>query len=308
MSEALEAVRDELSSWYLSLDPRTQAFLEAIYAQVPTVVVAAVTTGRVSADESAGHATLAALLEADPDSSASPLPYIGSATPLTINPEKLLTSSEPTVSWTDANYGRAIDSYADELAVLGATGEAVYQTRTSSMALGENGQQAVSVQIPRLAEGNYTLRVMHNADGVESQYMAYASRKIGLSSFSEMQFTVELDDANYGRPALPADGPNPGAFGPVDATEEYVPGEAPLADAPLAEDAPADAPAAVGGGSEQYVSVLPSEASEDGGDSYTQSVDGLSGGTSVAPEPEPEPFEQQPYESLADSSESESES
>src|SRR3954453_22550793 len=41
VSDALDALRNELTMWYVSLDPRTRGFFEAAYAEAPEVVVRA---------------------------------------------------------------------------------------------------------------------------------------------------------------------------------------------------------------------------------------------------------------------------
>jgi hypothetical protein len=69
MSDALNALRNELTTWYAPLDRRTQGFFEAVYAEAPALVASAIGGGQVTSDEIREHGTLASMLGADAGSS-----------------------------------------------------------------------------------------------------------------------------------------------------------------------------------------------------------------------------------------------
>jgi len=66
MSDELNTFRNQLTTWYMSLDQRTQGFFEAAYAQAPEAVTQAIGGQPVVASgEVSQYATLAAMLAAD---------------------------------------------------------------------------------------------------------------------------------------------------------------------------------------------------------------------------------------------------
>jgi hypothetical protein len=71
MSDALDELRDQMTSWYLGLDERIRSYLEAAYARAPDVIVSSIGAHRVTGEEIAQHSTLAALFDADPSSDFS---------------------------------------------------------------------------------------------------------------------------------------------------------------------------------------------------------------------------------------------
>lgn len=290
MSQALDDLRDQLTSWYMSLDPRTVSFLETMYSEAPAVVLAGIGGGAVSAEELGEHPTLASVLEVDLGGDASSmLPFIGAAGPLAVDPLDLTTSSELVVRWTDVNYGRATSSFADVLVVVNADGAAVHQVRTDPMALDAGGQVAVALTVPPLPAGDHTLRIVHNVDGVDRDQSQYANRRIGLLSYSELPLTVRWDDVGYTEPAGPHeyDGPITDAFG-EDHDDELFPEEASGVTSPTAAVATGDAADAGDAARDPYVDLLPVERAEDESaetefETYVESIPSASGPPSGGP-------------------------
>jgi hypothetical protein len=229
VSDALNALRNELTMWYVSLDPRTRGFIEAAYAEAPGVVVRSFGGAALTGDDISEHASLASLLGADAGSNATDLvPYIGiTGTPVT-NPA-VLTDGDPFVlRWDDVNYGCTSSGHDDEIGIFDVSNTSVFQGRVGVGPLDRAAQATVEVAVPGLATGNYTARILHNADGVDVAFAAYATRERGIQTFSDAVLVVETHVAASGggvdvapgadvsqsiprtaRAAPPAPGPDP---------------------------------------------------------------------------------------------------
>jgi len=192
VSDALNALRNELTMWYVSLDPRTRGFFEAAYVEAPETVVRALGGAALSAGEISEHASLASVLGADAGASATDLvPYIGiTGSPVTAPP--LLTDGDAFVlRWDDVNYGSASSGHDDEIGIFDVSNSLVFQDRVGVGALDRAAHATVEVAVPGLATGNYTARILHNADGVDVAYAAYATRERGIQTFSDAVLVVE---------------------------------------------------------------------------------------------------------------------
>jgi hypothetical protein len=190
MSDALDDLRNETTTWYLSLDPRTRDFFEAAYSEAPRVVVRAIGGGQIGEAELGGHASLASVLDAVENDVASVVPYIGIDGSVTLTPQAP-TSERPTrVSWTDCNYGTATDGYVDRIAVIDASNQMVTDDSIERGPLEVGGRGTVEHTLAALRPGQYTIRILHNANGVDHEHAQYATRRVGISTYTDVPIEV----------------------------------------------------------------------------------------------------------------------
>jgi hypothetical protein len=193
MSDALNALRNELTTWYASLDSRTQGFFEAIYAEAPAVVASALGGGQVTSDEIREHATLASMLGADAGSSVTDLvPYIGAAAGIVVNPSEPLTGEEFVVRWADQNYGSPSPGHVDDYAIYDDSDNVLVSGRVDVPALDHDAHSDIEWKVPSVLTrpGAYVVRVFHNAEGVDAAYAPFAKRARGIRTTTEMRFEV----------------------------------------------------------------------------------------------------------------------
>jgi hypothetical protein len=193
MSDALDELRDQMTSWYLGLDERTRSYLEAAYAQAPGVIVNSIGATGVSADEIAQHASLASLFDADPSGDvATTFPYIGGDGPLLVEPERPVGDDAFVLRWIDVNWGASSRGYADRVAVIDAENNAVFSAEIEVPALDSGARTPIEISVADVPAGTYTLRVLHNSNGIDPAYPHYASRKVGFHSYSELMLEVAV--------------------------------------------------------------------------------------------------------------------
>ena len=123
MSDALDDLRNQATTWYLSLDERTRTVFEAVYAEAPGVVVRAPGGAQVGEAELGQHTSLASVLDAADGNTETVVPYIAVEGGVRLTPRAPTDVQALHVSWTDCNYGAGTDAYVDRIAVINAANE-----------------------------------------------------------------------------------------------------------------------------------------------------------------------------------------
>jgi hypothetical protein len=190
VSDELEALRNDLTTWYMSLDQRTQGFFEAAYTKAPEAVTQALGGQAVGANEVGQYSTLAAMLGADAGGDVTKVvPYMWSEAPRV---DPATANVKFGVHWTDRNYG-ALSSggHYDELKVFDESNTEVFGHSQYVGPLQNAAEAQVDVDVePGLQPGKYVVRILHNKDGVMVDAAGYANREHGISSLSEATFDV----------------------------------------------------------------------------------------------------------------------
>lgn len=193
MSDALDELRNQATMWYMGLDERTQAVVEAAYAEVPDVVVRAIGVTELGDAELGQHTTLASLLDAADGDPVRVLPFIAIEGGVAFNPQAPSSVDVIQISWTDINYGAATEGYVDRIGVLTSSNDLVSDESIQLGALDAGGRATVTHTIGPLPYGDYTIRIVHNAEGVEQEQARYATRKVGILTYTDIPLTVTLD-------------------------------------------------------------------------------------------------------------------
>lgn len=191
MSESLNNLRNELMTWYMGLDDRTQSYFEAAYAQNRRAIANGLGGWTVTDDELSHNSNLAALLGVDADGEAADVvPYIvPGSTPVT-EPTTPSANQAFTLDWVDVNYGTTSPGYDDVVQIFDVSNSAVFEGVVKVGALDNNAQTPVRIEVPGLTAGTYSLRIVHNANGPDPEYAGYARKDVGLRSFTDVELTV----------------------------------------------------------------------------------------------------------------------
>ena len=196
ISERLSDFRNELTTWYMSLDFRNAYYFEQVYESHPRVLVNALAGWTITDDELAHYPTLAALLAVDPEGDHDPatvLPHVGcSFSPVTV-PATTKENESFKIEWVDVNYGAATAGYQDAVQIADSSNTPVFQGKIELGALDQNAQTAAQIEVPGLPSGTYKLTIVHNACGGNPDAAQYAIRSVGLASVTESELTVAPD-------------------------------------------------------------------------------------------------------------------
>ena len=196
ISERLGELRNELTTWFMSLDYRNAYYFEQVYENDRRVLVNALSGWTITDDELAHYPTLAALLAVDPEGDHDPatvLPHVGCAfAPVTV-PATTKENESFKIEWVDVNYGAATAGYQDAVQIADSSNTPVFQGMIDLGALDQHAQMAAQIEVPGLPAGTYKLTIVHNSGGGNPDAAQYAIRSVGLASFTESELTVGPD-------------------------------------------------------------------------------------------------------------------
>ena len=196
ISERLGELRNDLTTWYMSLDHRNEYYFELVYETDPRALVNALGGWTITGEEIASYPTLAALLAVDPQGDhdpASVLPHVGCAfAPVTV-PSTPRANESFKLEWVDVNYGAATAGYMDFVVLTDSSGTDVFQGKLDLGALDKDAQLSAQIEVPGLPAGTYKLKIVHNGAGGNPEYPQYAIQSIGLASFTDAELTVAPD-------------------------------------------------------------------------------------------------------------------
>ena len=195
MSDSLNDVRNNLTTWYMGLDERTQYYFEAAYTENRRAIANALGGYTVTADELAHYATLAALLAVDADGGPGDVvPRIAPACAPYTEPATISANQAFKLDWVDINYGTRSPGYDDIVLIRDGSNTDVFQSTVGVGSLDQGAQTTVGVDVPGLAAGTYALQIIHNAYGPDPEYAQYAQRNVGLRSFTDVAFVVAASE------------------------------------------------------------------------------------------------------------------
>lgn len=191
MSDSLNSVRNDLTTWYMGLDERTQYYFEAAYTENRRAIANALGGYTVTAEELAHFSTLAALLAVDADGAPGDVvPHIAPACAPYTEPAAVSANQSFKLDWVDINYGTSTSGYDDIVLIRDGSNTDVFHTKVEVGSPSQGAQASVGVNVPGLQAGTYSLQIIHNANGPDPEYAAYARRDVGLRSFTQVEFTV----------------------------------------------------------------------------------------------------------------------
>jgi hypothetical protein len=189
MSESLRNLRNELTTWYMGLDDRTQYYFESAYTQNRRAIANGLGGWTVTDDELSHNSTLAGLLGIDADGEAADVvPHIAGAMAPVTEPANAQANQDFKLVWVDINYGTATSGYEDAVEVYDSWNNPVFQGKVDLPALDNGAQTPVQIDVPGLQAGTYSLRIVHNAGG--GYEAAFALKNVGLCSHTDAQLTV----------------------------------------------------------------------------------------------------------------------
>jgi len=196
ISERLGELRNELTTWFMSLDYRNAYYFEQVYENDRRVLVNALSGWTITDDELAQYPTLASLLAVDPEGDHDPatvLPHVGCAfSPVTV-PATTKENESFKIEWVDVNYGAATAGYEDAVVIRDGSNTDVFHAMIELGALDRDAQMSAQVEVPGLPAGTYRLTIVHNSSGGNPDAAQYAIRSVGLASFTESELTVGSD-------------------------------------------------------------------------------------------------------------------
>jgi hypothetical protein len=194
ISTDLGFLRNELTSWYISLDDRNEYIFERVYEHDSRVLVDALGGFGVTAQEIGLYPTLRELLGVDSDATdadpAAGLPHVFGSSPPVTEPASAAENQAFKVQWVDINYGGPTLGYEDVVQIFDGSSTARFQGRVERGALDHGAQASVEIDVPGLPAGTYRLEIIHNAAGGDAQYPEYSLQSVGLRSITETELTV----------------------------------------------------------------------------------------------------------------------
>lgn len=195
-SDSLSKLRNELTTWYMSLDERNEYYFDRVYEHDARVLVNALGGYTITAEEIGHYSTLAALLGVDADGEASDVvPHIAlSSSPVT-QPASAQADQAFKLEWVDINYGTASPGYQDAVFIHDGSNP-VFEGQVTVGPLDKGAQTQVQIDVPGLQAGTYNVRVLHNFAGTAPEYAQYADRSIGFASVTDAEFTVSAAAGN----------------------------------------------------------------------------------------------------------------
>ena len=119
------------------------------------------------------------------------VPYIvPGSTPVT-EPTTPSANQAFTLDWVDVNYGTTSPGYDDVVQIFDVLEQQPSSKAWSrSVALDNNAQTPVRIEVPGLTAGTYSLRIVHNANGPDPEYAGVRGKDVGLRSFTDIELTV----------------------------------------------------------------------------------------------------------------------
>ena len=191
LSESLTNLRNELTTWYMGLDDRTQYYFEAAYTQNRRAIANGLGGWTVTDDELSVNSTLAALLGVDSDGEAADVvPHIAGACAPVTEPATPSANEAFKLDWVDINYGTTSPGYDDVVLIQDGSNTSVFEGKVEVGALDNGAQTAVRIDVPGLNAGTYSVKIIHNANGPDPEYAGYARTDVGLRSYTDTELTV----------------------------------------------------------------------------------------------------------------------
>src|SRR5262245_44585747 len=189
-SDRLTDLRNELTTWYMSLDERNEYYFGRLYETDARVLVTVLGGYTITAEEIGRYSTLAAFLGIDADGEAADvLPHIALASVPVTEPATAQADQAFKYQWAEINYGTASTGHKDWVFVHDGS-SSVFEGTVDVGPLDKDAQTQVQVDLPALRAGTYFIKIIHNMGGTPAEQAQYASKSVGLASVTDTEFTV----------------------------------------------------------------------------------------------------------------------